>query len=47
MLVDHAPLGRIGFFASWQSAGQAGELLLGALAAATAAAALSPARLAD
>jgi len=47
MLAEHAPPGRIGFFASWQGAGQAGALLLGALAAATAAATLSPERLAD
>jgi MFS transporter, MHS family, proline/betaine transporter len=47
MLAEHAPPGRIGFFASWQGAGQAGALLLGALAAATAAATLSPQRLAD
>jgi len=37
----------MGFFASWQGAGQAGALLLGALAAATAAATLSPERLSD
>jgi len=47
MLAEHAPPGRIGLFASWQGAGQAGALLLGALAAATASSTLSPEQLAD
>ena len=42
MLTEHAPPGRAGFFASWQAASQAGALLLGALAAATVSALLSP-----
>jgi MHS family proline/betaine transporter-like MFS transporter len=42
MLTEHAPPGRVGYFASWQAAGQAGALLLGALAAATVSATLSP-----
>ena len=46
MLSEHAPPGRVGYFASWQAAGQAGALLLGALAAATVSATLSPGELA-
>jgi MHS family proline/betaine transporter-like MFS transporter len=42
MLTEHAPPGRAGFFASWQAASQAGALLLGALAAATVSALVSP-----
>src|SRR5258707_3916650 len=42
MLTEHAPPGRVGYFASWQAAGQAAALLLGALAAATVSATLSP-----
>jgi MFS transporter, MHS family, proline/betaine transporter len=42
MLTEHAPPGRAGFFASWQAASQAGALLLGALAAATISALVSP-----
>lgn len=38
LLIEHAPPGKAGFFGSWQAAGQAGALLLGALAAATASA---------
>jgi MFS transporter, MHS family, proline/betaine transporter len=45
MLSEYAPPGRVGFFASWQAASQAGALLLGALAAATVSATLSPAQL--
>jgi len=45
MLTEHAPPGRAGYFASWQTAGQAGALLLGALAAATVAAIASPEQL--
>jgi MFS transporter, MHS family, proline/betaine transporter len=45
MLSEYAPPGRVGFFASWQAASQAGALLLGALAAATVSATLSPAEL--
>jgi MHS family proline/betaine transporter-like MFS transporter len=45
MLTEHAPTGRVGYFASWQAAGQAGALLLGALAAATVSATLSPEQL--
>ena len=45
MLSEYAPPGRVGFFASWQAASQAGALLLGALAAATVSASLSPAEL--
>jgi MHS family proline/betaine transporter-like MFS transporter len=41
MLMEHAPPGRTGYFASWQTASQAGALLIGALVAACAAAALS------
>src|SRR3984885_12844044 len=46
MLSEHAPPGRVGYFASWQAAGQAGPILLGALAAATVSATLSPGELA-
>jgi MFS transporter, MHS family, proline/betaine transporter len=46
MLSEHAPPGRVGYFASWQAASQAGALLLGALAAATVSATLSPGELA-
>lgn len=42
MLTEHAPSGRAGYFASWQAAGQAGALLLGALAAATVSGFVSP-----
>jgi MHS family proline/betaine transporter-like MFS transporter len=45
MLTEHAPPGRVGFFASWQAASQAGALLLGALAAATVSALVSPEQL--
>ena len=45
MLSEYAPPGRVGFFASWQAASQAGALLLGALAAATVSATLAPAEL--
>ena len=45
MLTEHAPPGRAGYFASWQAASQAGALLLGALAAATVSALVSPAEL--
>jgi len=45
MLSEYAPPGRVGFFASWQAASQAGALLLGALAAATVSATLSSAQL--
>ncbi len=45
MLTEHAPPGRAGFFASWQAASQAGALLLGALAAATVSALVSPEQL--
>lgn len=45
MLTEHAPPGRAGYFASWQAASQAGALMLGALAAATASALVSPAEL--
>ena len=45
MLTEHAPPGRTGFFASWQAASQAGALLLGALAAATVSALVSPEQL--
>ena len=45
MLTEHAPPGRAGFFASWQAASQAGALLLGALAAATVSALVSPGQL--
>jgi MHS family proline/betaine transporter-like MFS transporter len=45
MLTEHAPAGRAGYFASWQAASQAGALLLGALSAATVAAAFSTAKL--
>ena len=47
MLTEHAPPGRAGFFASWQAASQAGALLLGALAAATVSALVSPEHLND
>ena len=47
MLTEHAPPGRTGFFASWQAASQAGALLLGALAAATVSALVSPEHLND
>jgi MHS family proline/betaine transporter-like MFS transporter len=42
LLIEHAPPGKAGYFGSWQAAGQAGALLLGALAAATASALISP-----
>jgi MHS family proline/betaine transporter-like MFS transporter len=45
MLTEHAPPGRAGYFASWQAASQAGALLLGALAAATVSAIVSPEQL--
>ena len=45
MLTEHAPPGRVGYFGSWQAAGQAGALLLGALAAAIVSATLSPEQL--
>ena len=45
MLIEHAPPGRAGYYASWQAASQAGALLLGALAAATVSATLAPAAL--
>jgi MFS family permease len=45
MLTEHAPPGRAGFFASWQAASQAGALLLGAVAAATVSALVSPEQL--
>jgi MHS family proline/betaine transporter-like MFS transporter len=45
MLTEHAPAGRAGYFASWQAASQAGALLLGALSAATVAAAFSSVQL--
>jgi MHS family proline/betaine transporter-like MFS transporter len=45
LLTEHAPPGRTGYFGSWQAAGQAGALLLGALAAATASALISPEQL--
>ncbi len=45
MLTEHAPPGRAGYFASWQAASQAGALLLGALAAATVSAIVSPGQL--
>jgi len=35
LLIEHAPPDRAGYFGSWQVAGQAGALLMGALAAAT------------
>lgn len=41
LLTEHAPPGRSGYFGSWQAAGQAGALLLGALAAAIASATIS------
>jgi MHS family proline/betaine transporter-like MFS transporter len=44
MLTEHAPIGRAGYFASWQAASQAGALLLGALCSATVAAVFSPAQ---
>jgi MFS transporter, MHS family, proline/betaine transporter len=47
MLTEHAPPGRAGYFASWQAASQAGALLLGALAAATVSAIVSPEQLND
>jgi MFS transporter, MHS family, proline/betaine transporter len=47
MLTEHAPPGRAGYFASWQAASQAGALLLGALAAATVSAIVSPRHLVD
>jgi MHS family proline/betaine transporter-like MFS transporter len=47
MLTEHAPPGRAGYFASWQAASQAGALLLGALAAATVSAIVSPGHLVD
>jgi MHS family proline/betaine transporter-like MFS transporter len=47
MLTEHAPAGRAGYFASWQAASQAGALLLGALAAATISAVVSPGQLID
>jgi MHS family proline/betaine transporter-like MFS transporter len=47
MLTEHAPRGRAGYFASWQAASQAGALLLGALAAATVSAIVSPSQLND
>ncbi len=47
MLTEHAPPGRAGYFASWQAASQAGALLLGALAAATVSAMVSPGHLLD
>jgi MHS family proline/betaine transporter-like MFS transporter len=45
MLTEQAPPGRAGYFASWQAASQAGALLLGALAAATVSAIVSPEQL--
>ena len=42
LLIEHAPAGREGYFGSWQAAGQAGALLLGALAAAIASALIPP-----
>lgn len=45
LLIEHAPPGRAGYFGSWQAAGQAGALLLGALAAATVSASISPEQL--
>jgi MHS family proline/betaine transporter-like MFS transporter len=45
MLTEYAPPGRAGYFASWQAASQAGALMLGALAAATVSALVSPAEL--
>jgi MHS family proline/betaine transporter-like MFS transporter len=42
MLIEYAPPGRAGYYASWQAASQAGALLLGALAAATVSATLAP-----
>jgi len=45
MLTEHAPPGRAGFFASWQAAGQAGALLLGAVGVATISAIVSPEQL--
>jgi MHS family proline/betaine transporter-like MFS transporter len=45
MLTEHAPPGRAGYFASWQAASQAAALLLGALAAATVSAIVSPEQL--
>src|ERR1700678_1540905 len=47
MLTEHAPPGRAGYFGSWQAASQAGALLLGALAAATVSAIVSPGHLVD
>jgi MHS family proline/betaine transporter-like MFS transporter len=45
LLIEHAPPGKAGYFGSWQAAGQAGALLLGALAAATTSALVSPEQL--
>jgi MHS family proline/betaine transporter-like MFS transporter len=45
MLTEQAPPGRVGFYASWQAASQAGALLLGALAAAAVSASLPSASL--
>lgn len=44
-LVEHAPRGRRGYFASWQQASQAGALLLGSVFGATLTGMLSPAQL--
>ena len=41
LLIEHAPPGRAGYYASWQAASQAGALLLGALVAATVSATLA------
>jgi MHS family proline/betaine transporter-like MFS transporter len=41
MLTEYAPPGRVGYYASWQAASQAGALLLGALVAATMSATLA------
>ena len=45
MLTEQAPPGRVGYFASWQAASQAGALLVGALVAAVVSASVSPTQL--